>query len=163
MEKQPPPPYPQQQFIPSNVPQQQVIHVAPAPVPQVVQVSTFPSTPSARQIGIMSIIPRWSRHRYVLLPSATDLSTWSALIVRPTSPPGTSRLSLVRPLSVMLTSTGRTQSESGILAWALCGGLCLVGCWLGCCLIPFFVDSVQEVTHSCPACNMTLGRYSGGV
>lgn len=29
------------------------------------------------------------------------------------------------------------------------GLICLLGCWLGCCLIPYCVDSCQAATHKC--------------
>ncbi|GAU95093.1 hypothetical protein RvY_06770 [Ramazzottius varieornatus] len=55
--------------------------------------------------------------------------------------------------------TSLTEFEKGSLAWLIAGGLCLVGCWLGCCLIPFCVKSAQDVIHKCPNCNAFLGRY----
>ena len=58
--------------------------------------------------------------------------------------------------------TTATRSESSAMAWILCGALCVFGIW-PCCLIPFCVDSMQAVTHSCPACKITLGRYKGGL
>ena len=33
-----------------------------------------------------------------------------------------------------------TYSSAGLLAWLLGGGLCLIGCAFGCCLIPCCVD-----------------------
>ena len=41
----------------------------------------------------------------------------------------------------------------------LCGGIFYVGGFLGCCLIPFFVDSAKDADHSCPNCGTMLGRY----
>jgi lipopolysaccharide-induced tumor necrosis factor-alpha factor len=48
----------------------------------------------------------------------------------------------------------------GICAWASCIGLCLLGCWLGCCLIPFAIPECQDVEHYCPNCHVLLGRRS---
>ena len=58
--------------------------------------------------------------------------------------------------------TTSTRSESSAIAWIICGALCVFGIW-PCCLIPFCVDSMQAVTHSCPSCKKTLGRYKGGL
>ena len=40
----------------------------------------------------------------------------------------------------------------GLLTWLIAGGVCLVGCWLGCCLIPFCIDGVQDVEHRFVCC-----------
>nr|XP_058157016.1 lipopolysaccharide-induced tumor necrosis factor-alpha factor homolog [Dasypus novemcinctus] len=48
---------------------------------------------------------------------------------------------------------------AGALTWLTCGSLCLLGCIGGCCFIPFFLDSVQDVRHYCPNCNVLLGTY----
>uniref|UniRef100_A0A8C5WKI0 LITAF domain-containing protein n=1 Tax=Leptobrachium leishanense TaxID=445787 RepID=A0A8C5WKI0_9ANUR len=49
--------------------------------------------------------------------------------------------------------------NTGLLAWLLFGILLLLGCWLGCCLIPFCVDSCKDVDHFCPNCNHHLYKY----
>jgi len=48
---------------------------------------------------------------------------------------------------------------TGTLTWLVAGGLCLLGCWLGCCLIPFCVDGCQDTEHFCPNCKTHLGTY----
>jgi len=58
--------------------------------------------------------------------------------------------------------TTRTQSEPSVVAWIVGGLLCLIGFWC-CACIPCCVDSMQQVTHSCPSCNNFLGRYKGGM
>ncbi|CAH3161780.1 unnamed protein product [Porites lobata] len=52
-----------------------------------------------------------------------------------------------------------TTYQDGILAWLAAGALCLLGCWLGCCLIPFCLDGCKDVIHSCPNCHARLGSY----
>ncbi|XP_069501683.1 lipopolysaccharide-induced tumor necrosis factor-alpha factor homolog isoform X2 [Ambystoma mexicanum] len=48
---------------------------------------------------------------------------------------------------------------SGAMAWLLCILLALLGCILGCCLIPFFVDSCKDVNHYCPSCNHLVAKH----
>ncbi|CAN9509961.1 unnamed protein product [Ophioblennius macclurei] len=52
----------------------------------------------------------------------------------------------------------KTEYKSGTFAWAICGGLSVVGCcffaW-----IPFIVDSAKDVEHYCPNCNTVIYRY----
>jgi lipopolysaccharide-induced tumor necrosis factor-alpha factor len=52
-----------------------------------------------------------------------------------------------------------TKSSTGLLTWILAGGLCLIGCWVGCCLIPFCIDGCQDVDHFCPNCRAHIGTY----
>jgi len=58
--------------------------------------------------------------------------------------------------------TTHTVSEPSALAWILGGLICFVGFW-PCACIPCCVDSLQQVTHSCPNCKNFLGRYKGGL
>lgn len=53
----------------------------------------------------------------------------------------------------------RTSYETGTLTWLICGGLVLLGCWLGCCVIPFCVNGCKDVRHTCPNCNTSVGVY----
>ncbi|KAG9477097.1 lipopolysaccharide-induced tumor necrosis factor-alpha factor [Eleutherodactylus coqui] len=56
-------------------------------------------------------------------------------------------------------TTTRLIHSSGALAWLSCGGLCLLGCGFGCCLIPFCIDSLKDVDHYCSNCETLLGSY----
>jgi len=58
--------------------------------------------------------------------------------------------------------TTHTVSEPSALAWILGGVLCITGLW-PCSCIPCCIDSMQQVTHSCPSCKNFLGRYKGGL
>nr|XP_033818544.1 lipopolysaccharide-induced tumor necrosis factor-alpha factor [Geotrypetes seraphini] len=49
--------------------------------------------------------------------------------------------------------------NAGALTWLSCGGLFILGCAFGCCLIPFCVDALQDVDHYCPKCKALLGTY----
>ncbi|XP_030646738.1 lipopolysaccharide-induced tumor necrosis factor-alpha factor homolog [Chanos chanos] len=48
--------------------------------------------------------------------------------------------------------------SSGNAVWLLCLGLCMFGCFPFS-LIPFCVDSLKDVTHTCPNCRAVLGVY----
>ncbi|XP_053210322.1 lipopolysaccharide-induced tumor necrosis factor-alpha factor homolog [Panonychus citri] len=50
-----------------------------------------------------------------------------------------------------------TSQKSGLLAWLVSVGCCVVGCVFGCCLIPFYTDITLDVEHSCPRCARKLG------
>lgn len=52
-----------------------------------------------------------------------------------------------------------TQQNTGVFAWLICMVLIFFGCWFGCCLIPFCMDSCQDVIHTCPNCKAQLGAY----
>nr|XP_020472126.1 cell death-inducing p53-target protein 1 homolog [Monopterus albus] len=51
-----------------------------------------------------------------------------------------------------------TEHTPGLMAWAICGGLAIFGCFL-CCCIPFCIDSCQDVHHRCPSCHNTIYIY----
>uniref|UniRef100_A0A8C5Q093 Lipopolysaccharide induced TNF factor n=1 Tax=Leptobrachium leishanense TaxID=445787 RepID=A0A8C5Q093_9ANUR len=55
--------------------------------------------------------------------------------------------------------TTRLSYTSGALTWLSCGGLCLLGCGAGCCLIPFCIDSLKDVDHYCSSCTAIVGSY----
>ena len=59
-------------------------------------------------------------------------------------------------VTAMRRSTGTTQ-------WIASALICVFGFWCGCCLIPFCVDSWQDITHSCPNCNYVLGKHKSGM
>ncbi|CAO2641872.1 LITAF domain-containing protein [Lemmus lemmus] len=52
-----------------------------------------------------------------------------------------------------------TTPVPGILTWLLCGVLFLLGGFLGCCFLPFFVKSLMDVSHSCPVCQQELFHH----
>ncbi|XP_056091615.1 lipopolysaccharide-induced tumor necrosis factor-alpha factor homolog [Rhinichthys klamathensis goyatoka] len=53
----------------------------------------------------------------------------------------------------------RLEHTSGALVWLSCAGLAIFGCIYGCCLIPFCVDNLKDVTHYCPSCSSVLGSH----
>jgi len=58
--------------------------------------------------------------------------------------------------------TTKTDEESSAMAWIICAACCLFGFW-PCSCIPFCMDSLKTVTHSCPSCKTLLGRYKGSL
>lgn len=52
-----------------------------------------------------------------------------------------------------------TTYQDGTLTWLASGALCLLCCWVGCCLIPFCLDGCKDVIHSCPNCHARLGTF----
>lgn len=57
-------------------------------------------------------------------------------------------------------TTTRTTKSPGVVTWGSCVGLACIGCWCGCCLIPFFVDDLKDTSHFCPQCNAFVGRHN---
>ncbi|KAK3755787.1 hypothetical protein RRG08_033964 [Elysia crispata] len=57
------------------------------------------------------------------------------------------------------TVTTSTDYTTGLMTWLLAGGVCIVGCWLGCCLVPFCIDAGKDVVHTCPNCKRQVGMF----
>ena len=53
----------------------------------------------------------------------------------------------------------RIEHKTGMLMWLLCIGLFVFGFVLGCCLIPFCIDSLGDVQHYCPHCAALVGEH----
>ncbi|CBY36136.1 unnamed protein product [Oikopleura dioica] len=50
----------------------------------------------------------------------------------------------------------KTHHESGLGTWLAAGGICLFGCWLGCCLVPFCLNDLQDTVHKCENCRKVI-------
>lgn len=50
-------------------------------------------------------------------------------------------------------------SSPSMLAYISGAVLALLGCWMGCCLIPCCVDSCLDKEHTCPNCKSVVGTY----
>jgi lipopolysaccharide-induced tumor necrosis factor-alpha factor len=55
--------------------------------------------------------------------------------------------------------TTSTDPTSGLMTYCACFVIAIVGCFYGCCLIPFCCDPCKDVEHRCPQCNRHLGTY----
>merc|ERR1711872_536107 len=55
--------------------------------------------------------------------------------------------------------TTRTDTEISQMGMVLAIVLCVLGCW-PCCLIPCCVDSMKTTTHTCPSCNIVVGKFT---
>ncbi|KAH6937722.1 hypothetical protein HPB50_003711 [Hyalomma asiaticum] len=53
----------------------------------------------------------------------------------------------------------KTVYSSGFLTWMLCGALAALGCFLGCCLMPFCIRGCKDIAHVCPECSRVLGTF----
>ncbi|CAM2718646.1 unnamed protein product [Rotaria socialis] len=78
--------------------------------------------------------------------------------VPPVTPPVTQIITVMQPklgsLPVQCTCSkchqsivSRTELSNGLAVWVACLALVVVGCWLGCCLIPFCVDDLKVCTR----------------
>ena len=56
----------------------------------------------------------------------------------------------------------KTESDDSCMAVFLSASLCILGCWCCVCL-PFCLESLQKVEHSCPKCKMVIGTYNAGL
>ena len=62
--------------------------------------------------------------------------------------------------ATIITSVEEKKSTK---QWLCCCLLCIVGCDLGCCLIPFCVDDWTTKIHTCPECKTFIGKYSSWI
>ncbi|XP_070506896.1 lipopolysaccharide-induced tumor necrosis factor-alpha factor homolog [Chironomus tepperi] len=55
--------------------------------------------------------------------------------------------------------TTRVKDEATTKTHLFALGICLVGCSLGCCFIPYCVSSCQGQRHECPNCGQFVGMH----
>eukprot|EP01084_Bolivina_argentea_P062849 114883_1 len=113
--------YPAQQYAAKQRQPQQPYQAQPQVVP-------IPTQQYAQQPQVIVVQPN---------PGAVPLPT--QIVSRHSQQMLCSRCGIVVPTVV--------SHSAGLATWAVAGGLCLFGCWLGCCLIPFCVDDLQDVEH----------------
>ena len=86
-------------------------------------------------------------HRQTFLKPQEPLSYFSARLTCPYC---------YRPVQT------KTVSSDSCMAIFLSSTLCILGCWCCVCL-PFCLESLQKVEHSCPKCKMVIGTYNPGL
>lgn len=47
--------------------------------------------------------------------------------------------------------------ETGLGTHMMAGGLICIGCWMGCCFVPYCMDTTKDVVHVCPNCRRVVG------
>ncbi|XP_070495352.1 lipopolysaccharide-induced tumor necrosis factor-alpha factor homolog [Chironomus tepperi] len=55
----------------------------------------------------------------------------------------------------------KVSHENNVINHSIALGLCLFGFWC-CCCIPYCIDSIKDVNHSCSKCGVFLGKYRRG-
>uniref|UniRef100_A0A0X3Q988 Lipopolysaccharide-induced tumor necrosis factor-alpha factor homolog n=1 Tax=Schistocephalus solidus TaxID=70667 RepID=A0A0X3Q988_SCHSO len=82
-----------------------------------------------------------------------------AFVVATPTPLGPQSTQVLCPTCRIMVFT-EVSYESGFLAWICCFFIFILGGVWGCCLIPFCIESCQDVYHRCPSCHGLLGVYS---
>ncbi|XP_066271743.1 lipopolysaccharide-induced tumor necrosis factor-alpha factor homolog [Branchiostoma lanceolatum] len=68
------------------------------------------------------------------------------------------------PVHIQCTNCGqqiitKLTYITGMTTWLACMAIFVFGGFLGCCFIPFCVDSLKDVRHTCPNCGAHLGTF----
>lgn len=53
----------------------------------------------------------------------------------------------------------QTTKRPGLMTWISAGALVCVGCWMGCCCIPFCIDDLKDTLHTCPECGTFIAEH----
>jgi len=96
-------------------------------------------------------------------PPATVLMQPVVMIVAPVRAPSAPVYFGRRSVQITCPTQGtpshtNTEAEAGLGTWLMCCGLCFIGCSLGCCFIPFCVDDLKDVKHTCSNCGTFVGE-----
>eukprot|EP01084_Bolivina_argentea_P263656 446332_1 len=149
-------PQPQQNYATIPQQQQQQIHTQPQQGYPAQQKVVYAQQPPPQQVVVVPVtqqgyIPPHQQTVVVVQPNTQPQVNYTRIISRFPQQCFCARCQKV-------TQT-RTQYVTGLATWAVAGGVCLVGCWLGCCLIPFCIDDLKDVEHRCSVCGTFVGAY----
>uniref|UniRef100_A0A0X3PW03 Lipopolysaccharide-induced tumor necrosis factor-alpha factor homolog n=1 Tax=Schistocephalus solidus TaxID=70667 RepID=A0A0X3PW03_SCHSO len=100
-----------------------------------------------------------SQQAPVVAPPTLPSYTGPAFVVATPTPLGPQSTQVLCPTCRIMVFT-EVSYESGFLAWICCFFIFILGGVWGCCLIPFCIESCQDVYHRCPSCHGLLGVYS---
>ncbi|XP_002739640.1 lipopolysaccharide-induced tumor necrosis factor-alpha factor homolog [Saccoglossus kowalevskii] len=144
--QQPPPPQYPQQPPPAQYPQQPPPAQYPQqPPPQYLQGPPPPQgyvqAPVGQQMGTTVVVGAGPNVTTVHSPRYRDYP-----------------VQVQCPSCQQVVST-QTSYVTGLFTWMVAGIICVFGGWLGCFLIPLFLDVCKDVEHTCPNCKTLVGKF----
>lgn len=138
-------------------PQQQGMPAMPMPMPPTYDQTgqnpgLYPPMPAPPpQSHIHYVAP----HPPPMMNEPVNSSHTHTIIIQPQVGPDPT---MVTCPSCRQTVVTRMEYESSTRTHVAAGILCILGCWL-CCCIPYCMDSCQNGNHYCPSCGSFLGTY----
>lgn len=141
----------------------------PMPMPPTYDQSQYPPQPPHHQHhhhqhpeggqGMYPPMPQPEQHHHIhyVPPQPAPIAQEPVRTVIVTSQVGPDPSMVCCP-SCRQTVVSRMEYESSTRTHVAAGLLCLVGCWLCCCL-PYCMDSCRNGNHYCPNCGSYLGTY----
>lgn len=108
---------------------------------------------------------------FPMAPGYNQPTAQTVVVSAPTGTPSVQAVTVVNvsqcgpyPMQVACPHCGahvmsETTAIPGLLTWLLAGGLLMLGCWAGCCLIPCCIPECQDIEHRCPNCKQHLGTF----
>ena len=124
-------------------------------------VRNVPQTPGTAQPRAPYHLPPMTAAQRRLQEQATPVTVQAQPFFKPQDPLSYHSNTMTCPYCARSIHT-KTVSEDSCMAVCLSASLCILGCWCCVCL-PFCLESLQKVEHSCPKCKMVIGIYNAGL
>ena len=124
-------------------------------------VRNIPQTPGTNQPRAPYHLPPMTAAQHRLHDQPFPLPVQSQPFLKPQAPLSYHPSNMTCPYCGRSIHT-KTVSEDSCMAVCLSATLCILGCWCCVCL-PFCLESLQKVEHSCPKCKMLIGTYNAGL